>query len=179
MNILATLALCVTGLLIGFLAQRSRICFIAGLRDYILVRDRELLMGLFSFVATVWVLTSACYALGLLQSGMPEFGDIRVKIQVLPVPGAEGLPGGLKPLRLLGDGSLPAPLWSIVNPFFFVTLAGGFLLGFLSVQAGGCVLRQHVLAAQGDRDSLWYLAGFYLASPVFYLVLYRLFAWVY
>ena len=33
---IATLAL---GIILGYLAQRSRICFIGGLRDFILVRD--------------------------------------------------------------------------------------------------------------------------------------------
>lgn len=171
-----TLVLCASGITIGFLAQRSRICFIAGLRDFILVRDRELLNGLFSFLATVWILTSALYALGVLRSGIPEFGDGGAPLRIVS-PQRGGLAESLKTMRLLGD--TPVPLWSFFHPFFYVTLGGGFLLGVLSVQAGGCVLRQHVLAVQGDRDSLWYLAGFYAASPVFYLILYRLFNWIY
>jgi hypothetical protein len=152
------------GLAVGFLAQRSRMCFVAGLRDWILVRDAELLTGLFSFLATVWLLTSVLTALGLLHQGIPEFG-------VRAAPGGE--PGVL--LRNVGHLRLS----SLINRFFFVTLAGGFLVGVFSVVAGGCVLRQHVLCAQGDRNALFYLAGFYCAVVVYYALLSRFFGWVY
>jgi hypothetical protein len=68
---------------------------------------------------------------------------------------------------------------SLVNRFFFVTLAGGFLVGVFSVIAGGCVMRQHVLCAQGDRNALFYLVGFYGAVVVYYALLSRFFGWVY
>jgi len=58
-------------------------------------------------------------------------------------------------------------------------LAGGFLVGVFSVIAGGCVMRQHVLCAQGDRNALFYLVGFYGAVVVYYALLSRFFAWVY
>jgi uncharacterized membrane protein YedE/YeeE len=152
------------GLAIGFLAQRSRMCFVAGLRDWILVRDAELLTGLFSFLATVWLLSSVLTALGLLHQVVPEYGAHAA--------------AGLEPGVLLRNVKLPR-LSSLVNRFFFVTLAGGFLLGVFSVIAGGCVMRQHVLCAQGDRNALSYLAGFYGAVVAYYAVLSRFFAWVY
>jgi uncharacterized protein len=148
------------GLLIGFMAQRSRMCFVAGLRDWILVRDGELLLGLFSFLATVWVLTSVLGAVGLLHTGAPEYGGA----QAARVRAAAA---GLPPLR------------SLINAFFLASLAGGLLVGALSVAAGGCVMRQHVLAAQGDRNALFFLAGFYVAVLAYYLLLYRFFEWVY
>jgi uncharacterized membrane protein YedE/YeeE len=49
---LATLAI---GVVVGYLAQRSRLCFIGGLRDYILVRDTALLKGLVAFGLTAWI----------------------------------------------------------------------------------------------------------------------------
>jgi hypothetical protein len=165
------------GLAVGFLAQRSRMCFVAGLRDWILVRDGELLTGLFAFLATVWVLTSLFGALGLLHQGVPELGG-----------GA--IAGGDRPHALSGvaaagtgisvriGSSLPS-LAGVVNRFFYASLAGGFLIGVFSVLAGGCVMRQHVLYAQGDRNALFYLAGFYGAVVVYYSVLSRFFAWVY
>ena len=67
------------GALVGFLAQRSRMCFVAGFRDWLLVRDTELLLGLFSFLATVWLLSSLGYALGLLHQSMPEYGALEVR----------------------------------------------------------------------------------------------------
>ena len=159
------------GLAVGFLAQRSRMCFVAGLRDWILVRDAELLAGLFSFLATVWLLTSVLTAVGLLHQGIPEYGARAA------VDGARGAAGGEPGVFLGAMGRLR--LSSLVNRFFFVTLAGGFLVGVFSVIAGGCVLRQHVLCVQGDRNALFYLVGFYGAVVVYYALLYRFFAWVY
>lgn len=157
------------GCAVGFLAQRSRMCFVAGLRDWILVRDAELLTGLFSFLATVWVLTSVFAALGLLHQGVPEYGATVV---------ASGEPSPAPALTLvrLGDAS-HASLSSLLNNFFLATLAGGFLIGVFSVIAGGCVMRQHVLCVQGDRNALFYLAGFYGAVVAYYALLSRFFDW--
>jgi uncharacterized membrane protein YedE/YeeE len=156
------------GLAVGFLAQRSRMCFVAGLRDWILVKDAELLTGLFSFLATVWLLSSALTALGLLHQGVPDFGAGAAALAA-----AGGEPG----VSLYNVSHLR--LSSLVNRFSFVTLAGGFLVGVFSVIAGGCVLRQHVLCVQGDGNALFYLVGFYAAVVVYYALLYRFFAWVY
>jgi uncharacterized membrane protein YedE/YeeE len=165
------------GLTVGFLAQRSRMCFVAGLRDWILVRDSELLLGLFSFLVTVWLLTSALSALGLLHQGAPEFGGVSPG----PSGGPASSPGAALPritILTASEGGLPA-MSAIVNRFFFATLAGGFLIGALSVIAGGCVMRQHVLCAQGDSNALFYLVGFYGAVVVYYAVLSRFLSWVY
>ena len=51
----AALATLVVGLVIGYLAQRSRMCFIGGIRDFMLVRDTRLLKGLAAFGVTAWV----------------------------------------------------------------------------------------------------------------------------
>jgi hypothetical protein len=170
--VLLSMAFLGIGLAVGFLAQRSRMCFVAGLRDWILVRDGELLTGLFSFLATVWLLTSVLTALGQLHQGVPELGAAAPN----GTP-AGGLPGGASAV-LLRD-AVHLRLSSLVNRFFFVTLAGGFLVGVFSVVAGGCVMRQHVLCAQGDRNALFYLAGFYGAVVVYYALLSRFFGWVY
>jgi hypothetical protein len=161
-TILLSLVFLGIGLAVGFLAQRSRMCFVAGLRDWILVKDAELLTGLFSFLATVWLLTSVFTAFGLLHQGIPLYRSA----------------AGNEPGVLLRNVSLPR-LSSLVNRFFFVTLVGGFLVGVFSVIAGGCVMRQHVLCAQGDRNALFYLAGFYGAVVVYYALLFRVFDWVY
>ena len=36
----------IIGLIGGFLGQRSRMCFVGGFRDFLLIRDKELLKGL-------------------------------------------------------------------------------------------------------------------------------------
>jgi len=42
---MAMIATLVLGFVIGFLGQRSRLCFISGYRDFILMRDSQLLRG--------------------------------------------------------------------------------------------------------------------------------------
>jgi len=177
--LLLSLVFLLIGALIGFLAQRSRMCFVAGLRDYLLVRDTELLLGLFSFLATVWVASSLLYAVGLLRQGMPEYGELELR---------RALDGGvvfrlgwnrLLAPRALGTAQEAVPVAAVLNRFLAASAVGGWLLGLLSVAAGGCVLRQHVLCAQGNRNALLFVLGFYAAVPVYYLALSRLFSWVY
>ena len=69
------------GVIIGFVGQRSRMCFIAGIRDWILVRDTFLLKGLIAFVLVGWVAFPLSGLLGGAAVG--DFGR--------PVLGAVGL----------------------------------------------------------------------------------------
>jgi uncharacterized membrane protein YedE/YeeE len=50
---IATLAI---GVIVGYLGQRSRMCFVGGIRDFILVRDAYLLKGLVAFGLTAWII---------------------------------------------------------------------------------------------------------------------------
>ena len=159
------------GLSVGYLAQRSRMCFVAGLRDWILVRDTELLFGLFSFLLTVWLLSSTFSALGLLHRGIPEYGAPN---HARPSSGGFTLEN-LRSARVFAAGVAEG----LLNRFFFVTVGGGFLVGVFSVIAGGCVMRQHVLCAQGNGNAVFYLVGFYGAVVVYYTLLARFFSWVY
>ena len=52
---IAPIATLVAGLIVGYLAQRSRMCFVGGIRDVLLVRDAALLKGLAAFGLTAWV----------------------------------------------------------------------------------------------------------------------------
>ena len=176
----ASLVMLIIGGAIGFLAQRSRMCFVAGLRDYLLVRDKELLLGVGAFIATIWLLTSILYATDLLHQGIPEYGNIETK-SLLP---ERITPGNwienIQEIRLLGgveESSTSSP--RVVNRFFYVSLFGGWFLGALSVLAGGCVLRQHVLCAQGNRDALLYVLGFYCAVVIYDLLFFNAFGWFY
>jgi hypothetical protein len=171
--IFLTVMLGVIGVVIGFLAQRSRMCFVAGLRDYILVRDRELMLGLFSFFITIWFLTSVLYSLDLLRVGTPQYGvggigrsrgSFLINIRDIKSIGEINLTG-------LEGGS--NAFGTIFNNFFIMSVAGGCVIGLLSTLAGGCVLRQHVLFAQGSRDSFFYLSGFYSAVVIYYSFLFR------
>ncbi len=62
---LATLAI---GLILGYLGQRSRMCFVGGIRDFILVRDTYLLKGLVAFGLTAWI----AFPLAALLTGTPR-----------------------------------------------------------------------------------------------------------
>ena len=91
------------GLIVGYLGQRSRMCTIGGLRDYVLVRDTALLKGVAAMLVSSWVV----------------FGALRV---VSGSVGGRGLlaaattPSGLRALAaiLVGGGLLG----------FFATLSG-------------------------------------------------------
>ena len=168
------------GIIIGFLAQRSRMCFVAGLRDYLLVRDKELLLGVGAFIATIWLLTSIFYATGHLQQGIPEYGSIETKSLLPERITPKGWIENIRQAKILGaagESSTSPP--RVVNRFFYASLLGGWLLGILSVFAGGCVLRQHVLCAQGNRDALWYVLGFYCAVVIYDLFFFNPFSWFY
>jgi hypothetical protein len=174
--VLLSLAFLLIGLAVGFLAQRSRMCFVAGLRDWIIVRDTELLTGMFAFIATVWVLTSALGALGMLHRGVPLYGESAAgAASAAAAQAGAAQAAAAQAVARIAWVSLPSRL----GAFFWASLGGGFLVGVLSVIAGGCVLRQHVLCAQGDGNALFYRAGFYAAVPVYYGLLQRFFGWVY
>jgi uncharacterized membrane protein YedE/YeeE len=51
----AAIVTLLAGGVLGYLAQRSRMCFVGGIRDFILIRDTYLLRGLIAFGLTAWV----------------------------------------------------------------------------------------------------------------------------
>lgn len=65
----AAVATLVIGLILGYLGQRSRMCFVGGIRDFILVRDTALLKGLIAFGLTAWL---AFPLVGLIIGARPE-----------------------------------------------------------------------------------------------------------
>jgi hypothetical protein len=165
----------ISAAVVGFLAQRSRMCFVAGLRDWFLVRDRELLLGLFTFVITIWFLTSLFSQLHLLRRGIPEYGEIEAARSVM---GVSRSLMKLGKVTILERGVIES-LSPRTNPFVIATFGGGLFLGLISTITGGCVLRQHVLCAQGNRDALFYILGFYFAVIVYYNLLFRFIVRVY
>lgn len=131
----AMIATLVIGVFLGYLGQRSRMCFVGGIRDFILVRDAYLLKGLIAFGIAAWFTFSLAGALGGVRPG--------------PFSAADGVTAAL-------------------------TVLGGFGVGYVSTLANGCPLRQHVLAAQGVRSSIAYLAGFFAGAVIFHTVTARL-----
>ena len=150
-NLLITL--CV-GLIIGYAAQRSRFCLIGGVRDYMIVKDKYLLKGMFALLITAALLFLALHLLGIHQENMknyPMFIKDTTDQQVIEASAC----ANTKPLYLSG----------------YCTIAGAFIIGILSVLAGGCPLRQHVKAAGGNKSAIVYLGGFYVGVIVYMLFL--------
>lgn len=148
----APLVTLVAGFIIGYLAQGSRICFIGGVRDYYLVKDKYLMKG----VAGFFVGAIIVFAVSNLFAGVPDWPWI-VSKGFLPIPGAP-LSGS--------DVAKAVPTITHVLLAFF----GGFGLGLFSVLAGGCPLRQHVMASEGSKSSMAYLLGFYIGAIVFHAI---------
>lgn len=159
--LLLPLASLVIGASLGYLAQRSRMCFVGGLRDFILVRDTDLLRGVLAFFVTAWLAFSVAGALGLVNWEPPRFADSA------PVPSVALRTGATEPAAPTGGAARGLPL---AGPVLALAAGGGLLLGLVSVIANGCPTRQHVLAAQGVHDALYYLIGFYLGIVIFYLI---------
>ena len=125
----ASVATLLIGVLLGYLGQRSRMCFIGGIRDFILVRDTYLLKGLIAFGVTAWF-------------AFPLVGFV--------------------------VGARPGPFGTADAVTVVLTIVGGLGVGLVSTLANGCPFRQHVLAAQGVRSSIAYLAGFFAGAVVFH-----------
>jgi hypothetical protein len=126
----AAVATLIIGGILGYLGQRSRMCFVGGLRDFILVRDTYLLRGLIAFGLTAWLAF---------------------------------------PLAGLVVGARPGPFGVSDAITVALTILGGLGVGFFSTLANGCPLRQHVLAAQGVKSSIAYLAGFFAGAVIFHV----------
>ncbi len=106
------------GLVVGILAQRSRLCLAGGFRDMILIRDPHLLWGFTGIFAAALI---GNIALGKFNLGFAN-----------------------QPI------AHTAHLWN------FLGLA---VVGFAAVLAGGCPLRQLIMAGEGDTDAVLTVLG--------------------
>lgn len=135
----------VVGFIVGYVAQRSGFCSIGGWRDLVLMRDTYLLKGIGGFLLggvigyTILSLTGGIY----FASQFPWFYFKQWTM----------IPGSVVTYKNLSAG------WAIAA-------LGGVGMGFFSVLAGGCPLRNAVLASEGNKSSWWYLLGFALMTAV-------------
>ena len=154
------------GLGLGYLAQRSRMCFVGGIRDYILVKDKTLLRGFISFCITTWIIYSILFFTGILK---PYYYTDKINNDIYT--SSEYQEGSVSSTQdqqiqkeffdnILKRIFIFPPKFNLLSLFFLIA---GFAVGILSVFANGCPLRQHILASQGNIDSLAYLLGFYIA----------------
>ncbi|MGF7186272.1 hypothetical protein GGQ84_002368 [Desulfitispora alkaliphila] len=163
------------GVIIGYMGQRSRMCFIGGIRDYILVRDTFLLKGFIGFLVTAILMFMLLNLLGANFDNYPwyereipreyisladyarETGETYAVCD-LPLESISGLikePRGVK----IGD--------TIITNVAILTIIGGLSIGFLSTLANGCPFRQHIMASSGNKSAWVYLLGFYFGIIVY------------
>ncbi|AEF96750.1 YeeE/YedE thiosulfate transporter family protein [Methanotorris igneus] len=135
------------GILLGYLFQRSRMCFVGGMRDFYLIRDTWLIKGLFGFFGGALL----GYIIFSAMGKIPFFPWIAVK-GFTPIPG--------DPLGKAG---------SLVG-HLIVAIIGGFGVGFFSVIQGGCPLRNYVMAAEGNKTAIAYVLGLAVGAVLFHTV---------
>ena len=171
-------------------------CFVAGFRDFLLVRDTELLRGLLAFFVTAWLAFSLVGFLGLLPAPQSQLaaGSTSAKHMLLTqsIPSQSrgvdiayaAVPTHPGTGRIAGFAAHHAPFispqssvfgqlkgWLTSLPYsgsyLALTVFAALMLGLLSVLANGCPFRQHVLAAQGTSEAAYYLVGFYIGILVY------------
>lgn len=106
------------GLVVGVLAQRTRLCMAGGIRDLILIRDPHLLWGFIGIFGAALI-------------GNIALGNFNLGFANQPI-------------------AHTAHLWN------FLGLA---VVGFAAVLAGGCPLRQLIMAGEGDTDAVVTVLG--------------------
>lgn len=134
------------GILIGYLGQRSALCFIGGMRDFYLIRDTWLIKGLLGFLGGSLIGYLIFHGLGMI----PSYPWILEK-------GLTAIPGDAA-----GSAGFMA--------HFLVTIIGGIGVGFLSVIQGGCPFRNYVMAAEGNKSAIAYVLGLLVGAVVFHLL---------
>lgn len=108
----------IAGLIVGILAQRSRLCMVGGIRDLIMFKDSYLLSG---FIA-IFIFTLI---------GNLIIGKFKLGLVGQPVAHADAL-------------------WNFI---------GMTLVGWASILLGGCPMRQLILSAEGNIDSVMAVLG--------------------
>jgi uncharacterized membrane protein YedE/YeeE len=129
---IVSIASLAVGLIVGYLGQRSRMCTIGGLRDFVLVRDTELLKGVGALLVASWVVFGALRQLagsdagdGLIAAGTTPSGLGIVVAGLVGglVLGLVATLSGACPLRqhvLAGQGRVGA--WAFLAGFYLAAV---------------------------------------------------------
>ena len=129
---MVAVATLVVGLIVGYLGQRSRMCTIGGLRDYVLVRDTGLLKGVIALLVASWVafgilrpIAASDAGRGLIAAGTTQSG-LGAVVAILAgalVLGYVATLSGACPLRqhvLAGQGRIGA--WWFLAGFYLAAV---------------------------------------------------------
>lgn len=133
------------GVLIGYLAQRSRFCSVGGFRDFFLFRHTRLMYGYITLIIGAF----AGYVLFslLIPSALAGFPWIMKSGLLSPIPGS--------PPGLTGAG------------YVLLAAVSGLIVGLVGVFAGGCPLRQVTMTAEGNTKSLLFVIGMCVGAVAF------------
>ena len=86
---MVAIATLIIGVILGYLGQRSRMCFVGGIRDFVLIRDTYLLKGLIAFGLTAWLAFPLAGFIGGARPG--PFGISDAVTVVLTILGGAGV----------------------------------------------------------------------------------------
>ena len=131
----------IVGFIAGFLGQRSRLCFVGGIRDLYLVKSAYLFKGLMGFIIAAFI------GLFIFNNNI-------------------AFPWSLEKGLMVAISGAPC---EIGISALIVAIVGGLGLGFFAVQSGGCQFRQTVMTGEGNKKALIYLLGFFVGAIIFHL----------
>lgn len=107
------------GVVLGFLAQRARLCFVGGIRDMLLIRSPHLLVGLVAAVLVAWVANLALgqFKFGFIDQPIAHTAHLWSFLGMALVGLGSVLLGGC-PMRQFvlasqGDGGAFAAIWGM------------------------------------------------------------------
>lgn len=127
----------VVGLVVGFLAQRTRMCFMGSWRDLFLAKDAYLFKGMLSFFVAILITN---YAIGNFAEGTLVGKDIVYHWGFTDQPFAHD-----------------DHLWNLLSMV---------LVGLGASLLGGCPLRQLILSGEGDTDAGVVVLGFIAGAAI-------------
>lgn len=133
------------GMLIGYLAQRSRFCSIGGFRDFFLFKHTRLLKGYIALIIGAFIGYLVFWA--ITHSAFEHFPWILTNGILSPIPGA--------PVGLTGAG------------YVILTIISGIIVGLVGVFLGGCPLRQVTMTSEGNIKALCFVIGMCIGSVLF------------
>lgn len=134
----------IVGFIAGFLGQRSRMCFVGGIRDLYLIKSSYLFKGLIAFLIAAFV----GYIIFNNGVDFPWFVEHGALSAIAGAPCTVGIPA------------------------LTIAIIGGLGIGFFAVLSGGCPFRNTVMTAEGNKLALLYVIGFFVGAVLFHLFIF-------
>ena len=134
----------IVGFIAGFLGQRSRMCFVGGIRDLYLIKSSYLFKGLIAFLIAAFV----GYIIFNNGIDFPWFVENGALSAIAGAPCVNGIPA------------------------LTIAIIGGLGIGFFAVLSGGCPFRNTVMTGEGNKLALLYVIGFFVGAVLFHLFIF-------